>query len=110
MRKSYFIALLAACLLWSCSDDETGGFQEGPVEGMEEPVKEETDSYSITYQYQEDVQVLTPAKSGYIVRVEEDSILYFSKSTSDEVLPEVGDILSSRQTEMSHVPHLSCAP
>ena len=100
MRKSYFIALLAACLLWSCSDDETGGFQEDPVEGMEEPVKEETDSYSITYQYQEDVQVLTPAKSGYIVRVEEDSILYFSKSTPDEVLPEVGDILSSRQTEM----------
>lgn len=100
MRKSYFIALLAVFLLWSCSDDEMGGFQDDPVEGMEEPVKEETDSYSITYQYQEDVQVLTPAKSGYIVRVEEDSILYFSKSTPAEVLPEVGEILSSRQTEM----------
>lgn len=99
MRKSYIIALLAAFFLFSCSDDETGGYQEEPVKGMEEPVKEETDSYSITYQYREDVEVLTPTKTGYIVRVEEDSILYFSKSTPDEVLPEVGDILTSGQSE-----------
>ena len=99
MRKSYIIALLAAFFLFSCSDDETGGYQEEPVAGMEEPVKEETDSYSITYQYREDVEVLTPAKTGYIVRVEQDSILYFSNSTPDDVLPEVGDILTSSQSE-----------
>ena len=100
MRKSNLFVLLAALFVLSCSDEEIASeYQEENVEGMEEPVQKETDVYSITYQYQEDVQVLTPGKISYIERVEEDSILYFSKNTPVEVMPKKGDILSCGQND-----------
>ncbi len=66
------------------------------VEGFEKPVTESTDEYSITFQYNEGVILLNEAAQENIVRVEADSILYFSSSTPSELLPEVGDLVTSR--------------
>ena len=45
------------------------------VEGFEKPVTESTDEYSITFQYNEGVIVLSETAQENIVRVEADSIL-----------------------------------
>lgn len=87
---------LFACMLalTSCLEHLLG--DDDKVEGFEHPVTETTDEYSITYQYKEDVTVLTEKHQGYIVKVEADTILYFSSSTPESVLPKVGDVVSAR--------------
>lgn len=93
MKK--LIALFACMLaLTSCLGHLLG--DDDKVEGFEHPVTETTDEYSITYQYKEDVTVLTEKHQGYIVKVEADTILYFSSSTPESVLPKVGDVVSAR--------------
>ena len=93
MKK--LIALFACMLaLTSCLEHLLG--DDDKVEGFEHPVTETTDEYSITYQYKEDVTVLTEKHQGYIVKVEADTILYFSSSTPESVLPKVGDVVSAR--------------
>jgi hypothetical protein len=55
-----------------------------------------TNLFSITFQYNEGVILLSETAQENIVRVEADSILYFSSSTPPELLPEVGDLITAR--------------
>lgn len=83
-------------ILTSCLDNKIDINTLPAVEGFEKPVTESTDEYSITFQYNEGVILLSETAQENIVRVEADSILYFSSSTPPELLPEVGDLITSR--------------
>ena len=69
------------------------------VEGVSTPARKVSENYDIIYQYSEGVIVLNEKTQVYIERVEEDSILFFSSTTPANILPEVGDIISSKVTE-----------
>lgn len=69
------------------------------IAGVSSPVHETSENYDITYQYNDGVIVLNERAQVYLEKVEEDSILFFSSSTPANILPEVGDIISSKVTE-----------
>lgn len=98
MKKHIIQTPILMCLLilTSCLDNKIDVNTLPAVEGFEKPVTESTDEYSITFQYNEGVILLNEAAQENIVRVEADSILYFSSSTPSELLPEVGDLVTSR--------------
>ena len=98
MKKHIIQTPILMCLLilTSCLDNKIDVNTLPAVEGFEKPVTESTDEYSITFQYNEGVILLSEAAQENIIRVEADSILYFSSSTPSELLPEVGDLVTSR--------------
>lgn len=98
MKKHIIQTPILMCLLilTSCLDNKIDVNTLPAVEGFEKPVTESTDEYSITFQYNEGVILLSETAQENIVRVEADSILYFSSSTPSELLPEVGDLVTSR--------------
>lgn len=93
------LIVLIACMLTltSCLEHLLGNDEK--IEGFEHPVTETTDEYTITYQYKEDVIVLTEKAQDFLVKVEADTILYFSSSTPEAILPEVGEVISSRVSD-----------
>ena len=82
MKKHIIQTPILICLLilTSCLDNKIDVNTLPAVEGFEKPVTESTDEYSITFQYNEGVILLNEAAQENIVRVEADSILYFSSS------------------------------
>ena len=78
------LIVLIACMLTltSCLEHLLGNDEK--IEGFEHPVTETTDEYTITYQYKEDVIVLTEKAQDFLVKVEADTILYFSSSTPEQ--------------------------
>lgn len=85
-------------LFAACSDDEKNANNES-IPGTESPQTEQTDTYEVTYQYHDDVIVLTENNQRYIERVEDDSIVFFRKDTPPDMLPAEGDIISSRASD-----------
>jgi hypothetical protein len=69
--------------LTSCLEDLLGN--DDKIEGFEQPVTETTDEYTITFQYKEDVIVLTEKDLDYLLKVETDTILY-SRSNKIRIL------------------------
>lgn len=98
MRNLSIIGMLVVFIFVSCNDEEKE-YQEEIVKGMEQPAVESSDTYDITYQYRENVMVLTPQKLDYLVKVESDSILYFSKNIPNEIMPVVGSVISCGHNE-----------
>lgn len=102
MKKLVYL-LLGICAMMvgmGCSDDEdVRNWKDEPIKGIDAPEEETTDSYHITYQYKEGVIVLSPARQTFLDRVVADTILYFSSDTPEEILPEVGDVVTSSQSE-----------
>lgn len=98
MKKHIIHTSVLICLLilTSCLDNKIDVNTLPAAEGFEKPVTESTDEYRITFQYNEGVILLSETAQENIVRVEADSILYFSSSTPPELLPEVGDLITSR--------------
>lgn len=74
--------------------DESGNV----IAGFDCPQTETTKEYSITYQYNDGVIVLDDKAQSYLVKVENDTVLYFSDNTPSSIMPNVGDIISSRVT------------
>ena len=64
-------------------------------DGFDAPKTEEFDGGSITFQYNDNVIALEQSSYPYIVKVEADTIIYFSKSIPDKFTPYVGKIISS---------------
>lgn len=95
--KKLIVLIVCMLTLTSCLKHLLGN--DDKVEGFEHPVTETTDEYSITYQYKEDVIVLTEKDQDYLLKVEADTILYFSSSTPESILPEVGEVVSSRVSD-----------
>lgn len=79
------LIVLTVCMLTltSCLEDLLGN--DDKIEGFEQPVTETTDEYTITYQYKEDVIVLTEKDLDYLLKVETDTILY-SRSNKIRIL------------------------
>lgn len=98
-RFIFTSVLMCVLLLTSCVDNKIDDTTSPVVEGFEQPVTETTDEYSITFQYNEGVIVLSESALDYIVRVEADSIIYFAPSTPSELIPEVGGVVTARVSE-----------
>lgn len=88
-------------LLWAltfsfqaCSEENDKSI---PDENNEDnyPKTEEFEEGTVTYQYNDGVMVLDQSTQSYLVKVEADTILYFSKSVPNELRPSAGGIVSS---------------
>ena len=109
-----FFLFLTACLLSSCAgewmnipENDNSSEEDNDNEAVYVPQTEQTDNYTVTYQYQDGVVVLPEQAQTYISKIEADTILYFKEDTPDKYLPEEGDILSARSSE--HLPYgLGC--
>lgn len=71
------------------------------VPGQDFELSETTENYDITYKFNDSVIVLTEKIQQHLVKVEDDSILYFSKSMPKEKMPKVGSIISSKITDLT---------
>lgn len=65
------------------------------IEGFDTPITKEFDGGTITYQYNEEVIVVTEAMQKNLVKTEADTILYFSPDTPESQLLEIDDIITS---------------
>lgn len=98
-----FLSILAFSLSFhACqeSDEETSTNKEEESEnpktdGLGSPKTEEFDGGVITFQYNDGVMILDESTQSYLVKVEVDTVLYFSKSIPDELRPHTGKIMSS---------------
>ena len=101
-RKSFIhypLFFSAALILTACTlymDD----FEEGRIlrtgTGYQEPeTMELTEAQgSVTYQYNQNTIPIDDEVEQYIVKVENDTILYFSEATPEELLPVVGEMMT----------------
>ena len=93
-----FLFALLAIVLASCETNVIDD-SENVVAGLDYPMTETTEGYSVTYQYKKGVVVLDEKAQTYLVKVEADTILYFLSNTPSSIMPKVGDVISSRVTE-----------
>ena len=106
MREMKHFCLMMVCLLLtSCAAEwcnPPGKDDTLPSDGfpaVHEPVTEMTDSYEISYQYQDGVTALNAGHPEFITRIEEDSILYLSDDLSAGLAPTAGSIWTSGASE-----------
>lgn len=99
--KNYFRQIFVALWLVILNSCETNIIDDYDkvTPGLDFAVTETTKDYSITYKFNDNVIVLNDKNSSYLVKVENDSILFFSKSTPSNIIPEIGSIISSKITE-----------
>ena len=71
------------------------------VKGFGSPVSEQTDDYTVVYQYKDDVTILPPSAHSYITIDEAagDSVLLFAESTPVHYIPEAGDVLTAEMSD-----------
>ena len=93
------LPILAAMLLTTCTLSMEDYVIPEEEKGFDEPVVVKNDFGTITYQYNEGVQSLTPnIQDDYLVYVEDDSILYFMDSTPERYVPKVGGLIAATCT------------
>lgn len=95
--KSFTILILISC----SSDDKEKSEFDYTGWGINYIATEKGDNYEVSYQYNDDVVVLDKQLMKYLIKVENDSILYFSDSMPDSIRPHVGSIYSARVTELT---------
>lgn len=71
------------------------------VLGLDAPVTEVTDEYSIEYQYVKEAVVLPPAVHSFVTygENETDSVVFIDAAIPDNYLPEAGDILTAEMSD-----------
>lgn len=106
MREMKHFCLMIVCLLLtSCAAEwcnPPGKDDTEPSDGfpaVHEPVTEMTDSYEISYQYQDGVTALNAGHHEFVTRIEEDSILYLSDDLPAGLAPTAGSIWTSGASE-----------
>ena len=101
MKKTVSLVIFFAFLMLSVSCQNNAIDLEilPEIEGFEHPITETVDEYSITFQYKEGVTVLDESRLEYLLKVEADSILYFSSSIPNEMYPQKGDIVTARVSD-----------
>lgn len=85
---------IAVLLTGSCTiiDNDLRDLPDTP--GFKEVVHEETDEYTLDYQFLETTRVFDDRTLSYIVGIDyEKPVLYMSNVTPDDVLPSVGQIV-----------------
>ncbi len=88
------LAIIIPVLFVACQINVLEGEPE-EEKGFDHPVTEDIEGGKITYQYNDEVIVLSETTQQYLVKVEADTILYFSESTPEKLLPYKGGIISS---------------
>ena len=91
MRFFYF--LFVVLMLQACSEE---AIENEPIQGVDTPVTETSDNYEVTYKYKSGVLIYTAKDYQFIQRVVEDSIIYIDGDAPKEMIPAVGEYLSSR--------------
>lgn len=99
MKRLLTILVAFMAILSSCTENIIENTIRPETNGFDQPVTESTDEYTITYQYNEGVIVLDAVAQSYLVKVEADTILYFSAGTPGDILPGKGDVISARVSE-----------
>ena len=96
------ILLFLLCAV-SCSDNKDGAdnpLPDTPPVHKWNQVRESTDNYDITYRFNEKVIRFSKTEiSDYLIRIENDSILYWSTDTPTDLLPAIGSLLSCDMSE-----------
>lgn len=83
------LAIIIPVLFVACQINVLEGEPE-EEKGFDHPVTEDIEGGKITYQYNDEVIVLSETTQQYLVKVEADTILYFSESTPEKLLPYKG--------------------
>ncbi|MBR4299659.1 MAG: hypothetical protein IKT59_08110 [Bacteroidales bacterium] len=103
MNRLFAFALLFAILMLSvscnCKDNGYDLDDLPEIEGFDHPITETEDEYSVTFQYKEGVTVLDESRLEYLVKVEADTILYFSSGIPTEIYPKEGDVVTARVSD-----------
>ena len=99
MKRLLTFLVTFMAVLSSCTENIIDDTARPETDGFDRPVTESTDEYTITYQYNEGVIVLDAVAQSYLVKVEADTILYFSAGTPGDILPGKGDVISARVSE-----------
>ena len=99
MKRLLTFLVTFMAVLSSCTENIIDDTARPETDGFDQPVTESTDEYTITYQYNEGVIVLDAVAQSYLVKVEADTILYFSAGTPGDILPGKGDVISARVSE-----------
>ena len=81
------------------SGDDNNQEEKDDTSAVYAPQTEQTDQYTVTYQYNEDVLVLPEKAHSYISSIVADTILHFKGDTPNKYLPEVGEIISARSSD-----------
>lgn len=83
--------------LFGTDDNPSPNSESKPTAGVDMPATEKDEHSSINYLFNKNVDIISAsAQTNYLVKVEEDSILYFLPETPDSIMPKIGEILSSR--------------
>lgn len=85
---------LSACTLYMDDFEEGRVLRTGTGYLEPETVTLPNDEGSITYQYSQNTIPINDEVESYIVKVESDTILYFEDGTPEELLPEVGEMMT----------------
>lgn len=93
-KIKHLLALIIPALFVACQVNNLDDEPED-VKGFGHPVTEDVEGGKVTYQYNDEVIVLNEATQPYLVKVEADTILYFSEATPERLLPYKGGIISS---------------
>ena len=97
-KLTYIFFTLFAIAIVSCETntiDDSGNV----IAGIDYPITETGEDYSITYKYNKSTIVYDEKSINYIHHIEADTILYYEKNTPNDYLPSIGDIISTRITE-----------
>ena len=94
MKKIIYLLFIVFSLL-SCNSNNTDDTEKEGIPGVDYPKSEYFDGGSITYKFNEGVIVIDKTNEAFLQKVESDTILYFSKSSSDKLNLTVGTIINS---------------
>lgn len=92
--KKIFYLLLGILMFSACSKENIT--EELPLPGVDAPFTETSDDFEITYKYKPGVLIFTKKEHQFIQRVESDSIIYIDADAPVDMIPAVGEYLSSR--------------
>lgn len=95
------LMLVSSCAGEWCNipGDDNNQEENDDTTAVYTPQTEQTDQYTVTYQYQDGVIVLPEKAHSYISSIVADTILHFKEDTPNKYLPEVGDIISARSSD-----------
>lgn len=108
MRKInsiYLSVLLSVAMMFISCTEHSDSVEDTPTgnsqtPGIDIPTTVQKGKSVATYQFGKEVsQLSTNAQKNYLVKVEQDSILFFLPETPDSIMPKVGKILSSPITD-----------
>lgn len=105
--SAFVVAALTACTLYMDEPEDEGRILR-TGEGYDKPetITLPDDQGTITYEYSQKTIPITDEVEQYIVNVESDTILYFESGTPEELLPEVGEMMTCSFRD--RFPHAFC--